>query len=511
MRSSNGWGRITVPGGRLELPGPAPIFYTAAFQQQAHRRRRRRRSTPSTSRRASSSTTRSAGTTGRSTSACWPATTRSTARACVKPSTLSGFVLAAAAPKYKMYEIPCKQDDAAARSARPGPTTARTRSTPATPRYNPAASSLPRAASWDRNLVATHQRLLRRQRRPDRHRPARLVVRQAVRRRTSTPRTIDEYLLGTVAAVQPATGRPALYGRYRSGNHFWEDTEQRRARLLAGRPRRPTCIPRELYIPNLTRSGSDRQIGRRAGLSGSSYVIAELDGAFTKYYEATLETEWRSGQDVRPRLLHLEPLLRQLRPGQLHRRRTTRTSSSARRTSATAPAASSGTTVRRPARRPPPPAQDLRLLRRCRWNATRRRLRRRPVRPAVGGVELRAVPARSPRAPATPPLRRAGRIAAHAPHWQLDLNYTQNFKLGGRSTSRSSGTCSTSRTARPATTSSRGPQLRVRQPRTYYDPRASSSHCASSSEPATPRHRSGWRHGGSSFPLPTSRTDSCSA
>ena len=30
-----------------------------------------------------------------------------------------------------------------------------------------------------------------------------------------------------------------------------------------------------------------------ASLSGSSYVIAELDGAYTKYREATVESEWR--------------------------------------------------------------------------------------------------------------------------------------------------------------------------------------------------------------------------
>ncbi len=48
--------------------------------------------------------------------------------------------------------------------------------------------------------------------------------------------------------------------------------------------RRPS-IPRELYIPDL--SAKIAQIG-----SGSSYVIAELDGAFTKYYEATVETEY---------------------------------------------------------------------------------------------------------------------------------------------------------------------------------------------------------------------------
>ena len=32
-----------------------------------------------------------------------------------------------------------------------------------------------------------------------------------------------------------------------------------------------------------------------SGLSGSSYVIAELDGAFTKYYEATIESDYRVG------------------------------------------------------------------------------------------------------------------------------------------------------------------------------------------------------------------------
>ncbi|MGH9371741.1 MAG: carboxypeptidase regulatory-like domain-containing protein, partial [Vicinamibacterales bacterium] len=40
------------------------------------------------------------------------------------------------------------------------------------------------------------------------------------------------------------------------------------------------------YIPDL--SERVEQIG-----SGSSYVIAELDGAYTKYWEATLESEWR--------------------------------------------------------------------------------------------------------------------------------------------------------------------------------------------------------------------------
>ena len=48
-------------------------------------------------------------------------------------------------------------------------------------RYNPAASSLPRAASWDRNLAGHAERRLRRQRQALRRRDRRVVVRQAVR------------------------------------------------------------------------------------------------------------------------------------------------------------------------------------------------------------------------------------------------------------------------------------------------------------------------------------------
>ncbi|HET8645107.1 MAG TPA: carboxypeptidase regulatory-like domain-containing protein, partial [Vicinamibacteria bacterium] len=48
----------------------------------------------------------------------------------------------------------------------------------------------------------------------------------------------------------------------------------------------PAGIPRELYIPDL--AARLAQIG-----SGSTYVIAELDGAYTRYNEVTLETEWR--------------------------------------------------------------------------------------------------------------------------------------------------------------------------------------------------------------------------
>jgi hypothetical protein len=151
-------------------------------------------------------------------------------------------------------------------------------------RYNPAASSLPRAASWDRNLVGQFI---------DAHFDASGRLFAAVPVGSSsgklfvedmTPRTTDEYLIGT--SMELSSNLSArVYGRYRNSTHFWEDTNNN-ARV-AYNP--PAGVPRELYIPDLT--ARTTQIG-----SGSSYVIAELDGAYTKYYEATTEAEYRSGK-----------------------------------------------------------------------------------------------------------------------------------------------------------------------------------------------------------------------
>jgi hypothetical protein len=95
-----------------------------------------------------------------------------------------------------------------------------------------------------------------------------------------TPRRTDEFLVGTARQFSQAfTGR--LYARYRKGSHFWEDTNN--TARAAFNP--PPGIPREPYIPDLA--------ARQRGIGGSSYVIAELDGAYTKYYEATVEADWR--------------------------------------------------------------------------------------------------------------------------------------------------------------------------------------------------------------------------
>ena len=149
-------------------------------------------------------------------------------------------------------------------------------------RYNPAASSLPRAASWARNT--TGQRLL-------------VYFDQAGNQLSSEqkggssgkffqpnmdPRQVDEYLLGTARQFGSWTTR--AHARYRKATNFWEDTNNNaRSRLLA-----PAGYPQEDYIPELA--------DYRAEIGGSSYVIAQLDNAFNKYYEVSFEGEYRDGK-----------------------------------------------------------------------------------------------------------------------------------------------------------------------------------------------------------------------
>ncbi|MGB2715862.1 MAG: carboxypeptidase regulatory-like domain-containing protein [Vicinamibacterales bacterium] len=280
LRSSNGWGSISVPGGRL-----APVagtgqsaYFTARYQQQTTGQ-----AAPIVSEYRSQSIEVNDSIRFRS----W------TFNAGVlmsndtlygqglreDPSTLSGY-RSAPGNRYKMYDIPFSKMI----QPRVGATWAyndRHTVYASFARYTPAASSLPRAASWDRNLIGTFI---------DAHFDSSGVLFAAVPVGSSsgklfvddlTPRTIDEYLVGTAREFNPRwTAR--LYGRYRDGSHFWEDTNNN-ARI-AFNP--PPGIPRELYIADLTQKLA--QIG-----SGSTYVIAELDGAYTKYYEATLESEWR--------------------------------------------------------------------------------------------------------------------------------------------------------------------------------------------------------------------------
>ncbi len=278
-RSSNGWGSITVPGGRLSFDG-TPIYYEAAFQQQTTG------AVPTIHSEYHSQNIEV------NDAITWNDWTFNVGLLAsndtlygqglkTDSSTLSGYVLSPGT-KYKMYEIPFKkmlQPRVSATWAYNGHDTVY--GSYAT--YNPAASSLPRAASWDRNIATTINAYFDASGKlfavdPVKSSSGKLFV------PNMTPRTIREFLVGTARQLNDhLTAR--LYARYRKGNHFWEDTNN--TARVAYDP--PAGIPREPYIPNL--NAMRDQIG-----SGSSYVITELDGAFTKYYEVSLETEYRTNK-----------------------------------------------------------------------------------------------------------------------------------------------------------------------------------------------------------------------
>lgn len=195
------------------------------------------------------------------------------------PTALSGYVKADG-NKYTMYTIPF----AKTLQPRVGATWSYNGTDTiygSFARYVPAASSLPRAASWGRNLAAEIYGYF------DQNGSLMGVSPLAgssgkLFQPNMAPRQTDEYLVGTAKQfAHGITGR--LYYRYRAGSHFWEDTNN--TARVAYAP--PAGIPRTPYIPDLT--AKLNQIG-----SGSTYVIAELDGAYTKYHEATVEAEWRT-------------------------------------------------------------------------------------------------------------------------------------------------------------------------------------------------------------------------
>ena len=288
LRSSNGWGVISAPGGRTSFQG-RPIFYLAAFQQQStglalpiHSEYKSKNVefndtihykdwTFNLGALASKDELFGQGLKDDS-------------------STLSGFALSLGT-KYKMFELPFKkmiQPRLSATWSYNGKDTIYG----GYAQYKPAASSLPRAASWARNLATTIQAYF--------DESGNLFALDPVASSSGklfvsglTPRTTDEFLLGTSRRLNKNLSA-RVYGRYRKGSHFWEDTNND-ARQLFNPPATlvtsagSTNIPRDLYIPDLT--ARRNQIG-----SGSTYVIAELDGAYSKYWEGTLELDWRSAK-----------------------------------------------------------------------------------------------------------------------------------------------------------------------------------------------------------------------
>jgi hypothetical protein len=150
--------------------------------------------------------------------------------------------------------------------------------------YNPAANSLPRAASWARNKAVTINAFF------DQNGVLYGVNNLAAStgklfQPDMTPRTTQEFLVGTSKQINPQLTARA-YGRYRYSNHFWEDAPNN-SRQIYGMP--DGWGPATPYIGNLV----DQCVG--LGCNGTSgYVIADLDRAYTKYYEATVEAEYRT-------------------------------------------------------------------------------------------------------------------------------------------------------------------------------------------------------------------------
>ena len=464
-RSSNGWGSITVPGGGTSFQG-TPIFYIAAYQQQGIG------AVPTIHSEYHSQNIEVNDTIN------WKNWTFNVGLLDSHDTlygqglnnadgTLSGYVLAtgttSASRQYKMYTMPFEQAVPAARSARPTPTTARTRcssATPSTTRW-PARCRAPRrgTATWRRrssayfdangNLFAND---------PLASSSGKLFV------PNMTPPTHNEWLIGTAREFGANfTGR--AYFRYNRGTHYWEDTNNT-ARLPQAqggfnrrrRCRAPTSDSADALHPEPDRPAhADRQsagLGRAARPTSSPSSTARSRGTRRSRFEA----EYHKGKAFVRGSYTWQPLLRQLRPGQLHGhdRRTTPTSSSARRTSATAPGRQLWDNKLGTLRGDRPNSFKLYGSYNLPWNASRRHLHRGAVGPAVGEVGLHALQRLHDVDERDDQVRGARRLAARAVaradgpevHAELPVRQAPHRADRRRSVQRRS-------TRRPATTSSR--------------------------------------------------------
>ena len=152
--------------------------------------------------------------------------------------------------------------------------------------YNPEASSLARAASWDRNTATTLEVEFDEVGNVIYSQPRQGSSGKAFQE-DMKPRRINEITVGTTKYVGSDLVLRA-HVRHRKGMHFWEDMPNN-ARLTdysgvdaAGVPQH--IADQGLYIDNL--AAIQNEIG------GGSYVIAEVDGGETKYWEASFEAEY---------------------------------------------------------------------------------------------------------------------------------------------------------------------------------------------------------------------------
>ncbi|WOX05249.1 carboxypeptidase regulatory-like domain-containing protein [Microbulbifer pacificus] len=158
--------------------------------------------------------------------------------------------------------------------------------------YNPDATSLARAASWDRNSQATldvywdeNGNYISSE--PRAGSSGKLFADDL------DPRRVDELTLGTTKEFDNGISLRS-HIRYREGSHFWEDVWNQ-ARLYGNEdgcygPALDQCVPAEIRAKGLYIDDLDAKLDQIG--SGSTFVIAEVDGGYTKYLEFSLEASW---------------------------------------------------------------------------------------------------------------------------------------------------------------------------------------------------------------------------
>ncbi len=280
-RTSNGWGTIEVPGGVDLATDGTPVFYVASIQQMSLRKPDGSLVAPINSYTRSTSLELNDSLRFGSLSVdlgvlisqdvLYGQGLRSA------PDTLSGFVVAPA-EKYTMYTIGW-QDMIQPRVGTTFEVNSDTSLYANYARYNPEASSLARAASWDRNTRARIRVLFDESGNIIEHEPY-PGSSGKVFQRDLTPRRIDEWVIGARRQLLDGLQLKA-HVRQRDGSHFWEDTWNG-SRNYDNAPAH--IASKGLYVPELDTIRSE--------IGGSSYVIAELDDAYTRYREAAIELEW---------------------------------------------------------------------------------------------------------------------------------------------------------------------------------------------------------------------------
>lgn len=157
-------------------------------------------------------------------------------------------------------------------------------------RYFPAASSLSRAASWDRDITRNVDVYF--------DQNGDYIETETDEATTGKwfddgldPRYTDEWIVGTKQVLSSEWILRA-HVRHRFSQNFWEDTGNSHGSWYYPHPEYSGAPAnsyvgdpeKDLYIPNLDAINDE--------IGGGSYVIAQLPGAYTKYWEASVEVDW---------------------------------------------------------------------------------------------------------------------------------------------------------------------------------------------------------------------------